>query len=76
MTLDSIIEDMEKLEAQLEQLRDYDASGPVYELVDCALKAQRFARMTLQRCEVYDAPSDESEFRAADYRSRVRDMRP
>lgn len=75
MTLDSILDDMEVLESQLESVcRHADQFSPTFELLDCALKAQRFARATLQRCEVYeDGPSEDECNRRDDLNQRARE---
>lgn len=77
MTLDSIIDDMASLEAQLEAMSNEGTlgNGPD-EILHAALKAQRFARSELERMEVYDTPGDDEIARQADYRQRVREMRP
>lgn len=76
MSIESIIDDMESLEAQLEALTNEGTLGDgPDEILYAALKAQRFARSELERMEVYDTPGDDEIARQADYRQRVRDVR-
>lgn len=77
MSIESIIEDIQVLEDQLDAISNEGSQGDgPDEILYAALKALRFSRSMLERMETYDGPDENELARQADYNQRVRDMRP